>query len=156
MLVSEDNTMNFYQSYVLWCFVEYMIDYEVFVLQRITIPEIMCHQWFTKNLPRDLALGSDPIYDNDREDQPAQSLEEVMHILNEARMVHHAPHGSLPLIDINDDVDEWEEKDPIPDMIHDAEVEDEADVEAEFEMDEVEYFDVEECCEFDNSSTNMR
>jgi hypothetical protein len=151
----------------------------------------MCHEWFTKDLRRDLALGSDPSYDHDRNEQPAQSVEEVLRILNEARMMPGGSHSPLDLMNINNaeeeednyddgdtdaaaaaaaaddnavaaaaadhdddqdgaddadaDADDDEEKDPIPDIIH------ESDSELEIEA-EVEYFDVEECPEFDDPS----
>ena len=120
-------------------------------MQRIRIPEILRHPWFMKNLPRDLALGSDPSYDNDREDTPLQSIDEVTSIIKEAMTkpsLSHSTHDASSLVDNDEEqeqIDQMETdveeddtllKDPIPNVI----VQDE---------EETEYFDVEEFSEFD-------
>lgn len=52
--------------------------------KRITIPEIKKHPWFLKNLPKELIEGEKTNYETER-DQPLQSVEEVMRIIQEAR-----------------------------------------------------------------------
>ncbi|KAH7442365.1 hypothetical protein KP509_03G085000 [Ceratopteris richardii] len=55
--------------------------------KRIKIMDIMRHPWFLRNFPKDLVLGLDPNYYNNNVDLdfPLQSVEEVMHIIDEAR-----------------------------------------------------------------------
>lgn len=53
--------------------------------KRITIPEIMNHPWFVKNLPADLLQGADASYVFDDPDHPQQSVDEIMRIVNEAK-----------------------------------------------------------------------
>lgn len=52
--------------------------------KRITIPEIKKHPWFLKNLPKELIEGEKTNYETER-DQPLQSVEVVMRIIQEAR-----------------------------------------------------------------------
>lgn len=53
--------------------------------KRITIPTIRKHPWFLKKLPRELADGEKLNYgDKDRE-QPSQTVEEIMRIIQEAK-----------------------------------------------------------------------
>jgi hypothetical protein len=106
----------------------------------------MQHPWFLKNLPKDLALGSDPIYDNDRVDTPLQSIDEVMKIIKDAMIKPSPAHSAYDTSSrIDNDEQEVEqinqmeaevEPDPIPNVI----LQDE---------EETEYFDVEEYSEFD-------
>lgn len=56
-------------------------------LQRITIAEIRNHQWFLKNLPADLAVGTNAPLGFDDVNHPPQSIEDIMRILQEARTV---------------------------------------------------------------------
>eukprot|EP00270_Netrium_digitus_P011437 TRINITY_DN363_c0_g1_i1.p1 TRINITY_DN363_c0_g1~~TRINITY_DN363_c0_g1_i1.p1 ORF type:complete len:337 (+),score=67.11 TRINITY_DN363_c0_g1_i1:294-1304(+) len=53
--------------------------------KRITMAEIRKHDWFKRNLPADLLHDSDPsCYDDPN--HPPQSIEEIMRILQEARV----------------------------------------------------------------------
>ncbi|KAK9095016.1 hypothetical protein Scep_026487 [Stephania cephalantha] len=52
--------------------------------KRITIPEIKKHPWFLKSLPKELVEGEETKYAG--RDPPSQSIEEVMRIIQEARM----------------------------------------------------------------------
>ncbi|KAL5973771.1 Serine/threonine-protein kinase srk2a [Asimina triloba] len=54
--------------------------------KRITIPEIKNHPWFLKNLPRDLIDVEKPNYQGRGKDEESQSVEEIMQIIQEARM----------------------------------------------------------------------
>ncbi|XP_030466263.1 serine/threonine-protein kinase SAPK3-like isoform X1 [Syzygium oleosum] len=52
--------------------------------ERITLPEIKQHTWFLKNLPKELIEGEKSNYESEQ-DQPVQSEEETMQIIQEAR-----------------------------------------------------------------------
>ncbi|KAK9121075.1 hypothetical protein Syun_018692 [Stephania yunnanensis] len=52
--------------------------------KRITIPEIKKHPWFLKSLPKELVEGEETKYAG--RDPLSQSIEEVMRIIQEARM----------------------------------------------------------------------
>lgn len=68
--------------------------------QRITMAGIQKHDWFLKNLPADLADG---VYaGSEFDDQPSQSVDEIMRIIAEARIPapgfgidHYLPDTSL-------------------------------------------------------------
>lgn len=73
-----------------------------FLLKRITIPEIKKHHWFLKNLPKELLEGEETNYTNMDKDQPSQSVEEILLIIEEAR----APSSSsITRRAIDEDVD---------------------------------------------------
>ena len=55
------------------------------MLKRITIPEIKQHPWFLKNLPREIIEADRKSYEDTQKDQPSQSVEEIMRIIQEAR-----------------------------------------------------------------------
>lgn len=59
-------------------------DVESFV-KRITIPEIKQHPWFLKNLPKELIEIEKTNYAKSDCNQPAQSVEEIMRIIQEAK-----------------------------------------------------------------------
>ncbi|XP_042406655.1 serine/threonine-protein kinase SAPK3-like isoform X2 [Zingiber officinale] len=52
--------------------------------KRITIPEIKKHPWFLKNLPREIINGEKTNYETEN-GQSSQSVEEIMHIIEEAK-----------------------------------------------------------------------
>ncbi|KAF8027322.1 hypothetical protein BT93_E0278 [Corymbia citriodora subsp. variegata] len=52
--------------------------------ERITLPEVKQHPWFLKNLPKELIEVEKSNYESER-DQPIQSEEETMQIIQEAR-----------------------------------------------------------------------
>eukprot|EP00252_Welwitschia_mirabilis_P019830 TRINITY_DN4697_c0_g1_i9.p1 TRINITY_DN4697_c0_g1~~TRINITY_DN4697_c0_g1_i9.p1 ORF type:complete len:285 (-),score=20.97 TRINITY_DN4697_c0_g1_i9:590-1444(-) len=54
--------------------------------KRITIREIRNHSWFLKNLPRELKEGAEVHYPHDDSSSSLQSVEEVMKILEEAKI----------------------------------------------------------------------
>eukprot|EP00252_Welwitschia_mirabilis_P024842 TRINITY_DN752_c0_g1_i3.p1 TRINITY_DN752_c0_g1~~TRINITY_DN752_c0_g1_i3.p1 ORF type:complete len:256 (-),score=38.94 TRINITY_DN752_c0_g1_i3:554-1321(-) len=54
--------------------------------RRITIKEIRNHPWFLKNLPKELREGAEASYPHDESSNPPQSVEEIMRILEEARI----------------------------------------------------------------------
>ncbi|PKA59191.1 Serine/threonine-protein kinase SAPK3 [Apostasia shenzhenica] len=74
--------------------------------KRITIPEIKKHPWFTKNLPRELVDG-ETIYRNDNPNDASQSIEEIMHVIQEAKMPADASaaagKAASSLVDDTDD-----------------------------------------------------
>ena len=83
-------------------------------IQRITIPEIKNHPWFLKNLPIEFTDGE--IYQsNINLNNPSQSVEEVLAIIQEARKPLEGPKlggvgggliGTMDLDDLDiDDVD---------------------------------------------------
>ncbi|KAE8677400.1 Serine/threonine-protein kinase SAPK1 [Hibiscus syriacus] len=54
--------------------------------KRISIPEIKQHPWFLKNLPKELVeIETKNFAESDR-DQPSQSVEEIMRIIQEAKI----------------------------------------------------------------------
>ncbi|XP_024030635.1 serine/threonine-protein kinase SAPK3 [Morus notabilis] len=54
--------------------------------KRITIPEIKQHPWFLKNLPKELLEVEKTNYTKLENDQLTQSVEEIMRIIQEAKM----------------------------------------------------------------------
>ena len=54
-------------------------------MQRISIPDIKQHPWFLKNLPRELLEVERKKHSKLEDDQPTQSIEEIMRIIQEAR-----------------------------------------------------------------------
>ncbi|KAL6965985.1 protein kinase superfamily [Sarracenia purpurea var. burkii] len=82
--------------------------------KRITIPEIKKHPWFLKNLPVEFMEGEEASLQMSNiinADNPIQSMEEVLVIIQEARKLPELPNGggnlgggSMELDDI--DVDE--------------------------------------------------
>ncbi|CAM8984897.1 unnamed protein product [Rhodiola kirilowii] len=81
--------------------------------KRISIPEIKNHPWFLKNLPKDLVEAEKTSYNDVLPlDQPVQSVEEIMRIIQEARTSIkdakkgvYDEFGSLDPGDEDDDVD---------------------------------------------------
>ncbi|KAG8634246.1 serine/threonine-protein kinase SAPK3 [Manihot esculenta] len=53
--------------------------------KRITIPEIKQHPWFLKNFPKELIEIEKKNYAESERDQPSQSVDEVMRIIQEAK-----------------------------------------------------------------------
>lgn len=62
-----------------------------FPLKRITIPEIKQHPWFLKNLPKEIIEIEKNNAQSER-DQPAQSVEEIMRIIQEAKIPGTSEH----------------------------------------------------------------
>ncbi|OVA15542.1 hypothetical protein BVC80_9033g4 [Macleaya cordata] len=54
-------------------------------MKRITIPEIKNHPWFLKNLRKELVEVEKTNYKPVDHDQPSQTVEEIMQIIQEAR-----------------------------------------------------------------------
>ncbi|XP_021892839.1 serine/threonine-protein kinase SAPK1-like [Carica papaya] len=52
--------------------------------QRITIPEIKQHPWFLKNLPKEIVEIEKTKYKEKEGDGACQSVEEIMHIIQDA------------------------------------------------------------------------
>lgn len=78
--------------------------------KRITIPEIKNHPWFLRNLPRELMEGGS--YQSKDVNNPSQSLEEALSIIQEARQPLEVPKlggsftgGSMDLDDLDIDAD---------------------------------------------------
>lgn len=65
-------------------------------MQRITIPEIKNHPWFMRNLPIELMEGGN--WQTNDVNNPSQSVEEVLFIIQEARKSLHVPKGSGGLL----------------------------------------------------------
>ncbi|ERN01074.1 hypothetical protein AMTRI_Chr03g52310 [Amborella trichopoda] len=53
--------------------------------KRITIPEIKNHPWFLKKLPTELIEGEQTNYEKEDRENPPQSIEDIMKIIQEAR-----------------------------------------------------------------------
>ncbi|KAI5654881.1 hypothetical protein M9H77_32068 [Catharanthus roseus] len=83
--------------------------------KRISIPEIRRHPWFLTNLPMELMEGGS--YQSIDVNNPAQSIEEVLSIIQEARTSVEVPKlgplsvaGSMDLDDLDDaDLEDLEE-----------------------------------------------
>ncbi|KAJ4849322.1 Serine/threonine-protein kinase sapk3 [Turnera subulata] len=74
--------------------------------KRITIPEIKQHPWFLRNLPKDLIEIEKTNYAGSERDQPAQSVEEIMRIIQEAKTPGEgAKVGEQALGGTSDDLD---------------------------------------------------
>lgn len=81
--------------------------------KRITIPEIKKHPWFLKNLPDEFMEGEEAIQMKNTNDYPAQTVEEALAIIQEARKPAEGPKaggglfvaGSMDLDDIDTDAD---------------------------------------------------
>lgn len=89
--------------------------------KRITIPEIRNHPWFLKDLPRDLMEGAEASYQHDDPEHPPQSVEEIMRILAEARIL---PGGTCKAASDQ----QFQLADP--DMYEDAEADGEEDIDS--------------------------
>lgn len=83
--------------------------------KRITIPEIKKHPWFLKNLPVEFMEGEEASLQRNDADNPSQSMEEVLAIIQEAGKGGdvlkggHFVGGSMDLDDIDDaDIDDIE------------------------------------------------
>lgn len=61
--------------------------------KRITIPEIKQNPWFLKNLPKEIIEAEKKNYEEAQKDQPSQSVEEIMRIVQEARMPGQGSKG---------------------------------------------------------------
>ncbi|RWR80590.1 Protein kinase domain-containing protein [Cinnamomum micranthum f. kanehirae] len=76
--------------------------------KRITILEIKRHSWFLKNLPRELIQVENTNYKSLERDHSTQTVEEIMRIIQEARMPASASEGggqfTVGMVD-PDDVD---------------------------------------------------
>ena len=56
------------------------------MIKRITIPEIKQDPWFLKNLPEEIIEAERKGYVETKKDQPSQTVEEIMRIMQEARV----------------------------------------------------------------------
>ncbi|XP_023007503.1 serine/threonine-protein kinase SRK2E-like isoform X1 [Cucurbita maxima] len=86
--------------------------------KRISIPEIRNHEWFSKNLPADLAEEKTASTHNvvEEDTQPPQTIEEIMQIIQEAAVEAvgaQCPNGQYLTgsLDIDDDMEEDLESD---------------------------------------------
>ncbi|KAK9228239.1 hypothetical protein WN944_021188 [Citrus x changshan-huyou] len=73
---------------------------------RITIPEIMKHQWFLKNLPADLVDEKTMSSQYEEPDQPMQSVDVIMQIIAEASIPAVGTHGLNCYMTDNLDMDD--------------------------------------------------
>eukprot|EP00268_Persea_americana_P033295 TRINITY_DN32989_c0_g2_i2.p1 TRINITY_DN32989_c0_g2~~TRINITY_DN32989_c0_g2_i2.p1 ORF type:complete len:292 (+),score=48.31 TRINITY_DN32989_c0_g2_i2:134-1009(+) len=80
--------------------------------KRITIPEIKNHPWFLKSLPVELMDGSEMNSQSEHTNDPSQSIEDIMSILQEAgkpaegpKLGGHILTESADLDDTDTDVD---------------------------------------------------
>ncbi|CAO2834335.1 unnamed protein product [Amaranthus hypochondriacus] len=78
--------------------------------KRITIPEIKKHPWFMTNLPLELMEGGS--WQTNDVNQPSQSVEEILSIIQEARQPLQPPNtngllgsGSMDFDDVDADAD---------------------------------------------------
>lgn len=80
-------------------------------MQRITIPEIKNHPWFLRNLP--IELMENGSWESNDVNNPSQSVEEVLSIIQEASKPLNIPKvggglltgGSMDLDDLDADSD---------------------------------------------------
>jgi len=56
------------------------------LLKRVTIPEIKQNPWFLKNMPKEIIEAERKGYVETKKDQPSQSVEEIMGIIQDARI----------------------------------------------------------------------
>lgn len=91
---------------------------DVYMVQRITIPEIKSHPWFLKNLPADLIDERTMGNHFEEPDQPTQSDEMIMQIIAEATIPAVPPHGLSQFDFENSDMDD----DDMDDMDFESEV----------------------------------
>ncbi|KAI0528580.1 hypothetical protein KFK09_001122 [Dendrobium nobile] len=102
-------------------------------MKRITISEIRKHPWFLKNLPRELNETAQSVYykrDNSAPIYSLQSIEDIMKIVNEARL----PPSSTPMRGFG-----WAEDDEEDETDNTLEEEDEE--EDEYEEEEEDEYD---------------
>ncbi|OIW10335.1 hypothetical protein TanjilG_28086 [Lupinus angustifolius] len=83
--------------------------------KRVSIPEIKQNPWFLKNLPKEIIEAEKEGYEGIQKDQPSQSVEEIMKIIQEGRTPgpgskdgDYAVTGSMDFED--DDNEEVEEE----------------------------------------------
>jgi len=76
--------------------------------KRITIREIRHHPWFLKNLPRELMEGADAGYPHDDYNNPPQPTDEILRIIEEAKVPLPTPKTLTPYL-WEEDEDELEE-----------------------------------------------
>ena len=79
-------------------------------MQRISIPEIQNHPWFLRNLPVEFMGGEGSAQTDDDESNPSQSMDEIVKIIQEARIEGpkiggHFFGGSMDLDDLDADAD---------------------------------------------------
>ncbi|XP_050205454.1 serine/threonine-protein kinase SAPK7-like [Mercurialis annua] len=87
-------------------------------LRRITLKEIKSHPWFLKNLPKELRESSQAnYYQRDNASYSAQTVEEIMKIVSEAR---NLPPSSVPVKGFG-----WGAEDEEEEEVDDAELEEE-------------------------------
>jgi serine/threonine-protein kinase SRK2 len=83
-------------------------------IQRITIPEITNHSWFTKNLPADLMDENTASKQYEEPDQPVQSMDEIMKILAEATIPAAGSRINQFLdADLDDDMEDLDSDDDL-------------------------------------------
>ncbi|KAL9234280.1 hypothetical protein vseg_009168 [Gypsophila vaccaria] len=78
--------------------------------KRITIPEIKNHPWFLTNLPVEFMEGGS--WQSNDVNQPSQSMEEILSVIQEARQTHQQPNtngllsgASMDFDDLDVDMD---------------------------------------------------
>ncbi|KAJ8772094.1 hypothetical protein K2173_027271 [Erythroxylum novogranatense] len=72
--------------------------------KRISIPEIKRHPWFLQNLPIELMEGGS--WESNDVNNPSQSIEEVLAIIQEARKPGEAPKAGGSLVGSSTDFDD--------------------------------------------------
>ncbi|XP_065008771.1 serine/threonine-protein kinase SAPK3 isoform X1 [Musa acuminata AAA Group] len=81
-------------------------------LKRITIPEIKQYPWFLKNLPKEIINGEKTNFEGNN-DQPSQSVEDIMRIIEEAKKPAEHPKVANNLVSELVEVDEVDPDDEI-------------------------------------------
>lgn len=74
--------------------------------RRITISEIRHHPWFLKNLPRELMEGADAGYPHDDYNNPPQPTDEIVKIIEEAKIPLPTPKTLTPFLWDEDEEEE--------------------------------------------------
>ncbi|KAK1356474.1 Sucrose non-fermenting-1-related protein kinase 2.4 [Heracleum sosnowskyi] len=93
--------------------------FQIFVAnpsKRITIPEIKKHPWFLKNMPKELVEGEKTNYGEADRDKQLQSIEEIMHIIQEAKIPGETGMKTKGQLDIGNSHDADEDVELEPDM----------------------------------------
>ncbi|KAJ7952601.1 Protein kinase [Quillaja saponaria] len=76
--------------------------------KRVTIPEIKQHPWFLKNLPKELIEVEKKSYEETERDQPTQGIEDIMKIIQEARVPGQGSKGGEQAVAGTSDADDIE------------------------------------------------
>ena len=72
-------------------------------MQRISIPEIKEHPWFLRNLPKELVEVERTEHSKLEDEQPKQSIQEIMRIIQEAKTLVEGTKLEASISDLDDE-----------------------------------------------------